>query len=65
MKKVVRILSFAVLLLFLLIPIQVKAAEKQMYCLYNPANKEYLYTVDENERNNLLSVWEDKGVICS
>ena len=47
------------------LPMTAHAAGKDMYCLYNSANKEFLYTIDENEKNNLLSTWEYKGVICT
>ncbi|MBR1440275.1 MAG: hypothetical protein IJ589_03520 [Lachnospiraceae bacterium] len=47
------------------LPMTAHAAGKDMYCLYNSANKEFLYTIDENEKNNLISTWEYKGVICT
>ena len=47
------------------LPMSAQAAGKDLYCLYNSANKEFLYTIDENEKNNLISTWEYKGVICT
>ena len=67
MKKGYKWLSGIVLAVtaMAVLPMTAHAAEKDMYCLYNSALKEYLYTIDENEKNNLLSTWEYKGVICT
>ncbi|MCR5032732.1 MAG: hypothetical protein K6A92_07710 [Lachnospiraceae bacterium] len=67
MKKfVATILYFlTALVLWMAVPSAAHAeGGKDLYCLFNPATGEYLYTVDEKEKASLEGAWYLEGVVC-
>ena len=65
MKKLVLTLAIVVMILLPVMRVEAADKEKELHCLYNPVNKEYLYTIDEYEKKSLENSWEYKGVVCT
>lgn len=54
------------LTLFVGTDVKVSAAEtRDLYCLYNPSNGEYLYTINAEEKAKIEGVWIYQGVVCT
>ncbi len=67
MKKIVKTAMYflGMMLLWMILPASVHAeSTKDLYCLFNPASGEYLYTVDEKEKAALEGTWYLEGVVC-
>ena len=67
MKKIKYLFMIMTICFILQIPSFTVHAEStsELYCLYNPITKEYLYTVNPDEKDALSTTWSYEGVVCT